>query len=127
MGIIHDQIGSQFPWPIFFPSQHLLSVKASLCLLNVRPLTCIYFLLAQLQGNCRNELAIQHLQAALSALTSSRVVTYTASSEICNRSFTVPKVTCFIFHSFAHYFVLGFVSISTQLKLMYDRFCRFPA
>ncbi|XP_078541316.1 uncharacterized protein LOC144826645 [Lissotriton helveticus] len=46
---------------------------------------------AQLQGTCNRELAIQHLKAALSALTNSRYLTDTAASKICSRSFTVQK------------------------------------
>ncbi|XP_069069069.1 uncharacterized protein [Pleurodeles waltl] len=46
---------------------------------------------AQLQGTCNNELAVQHLRAALSALTSSRNLTYTATSQICSGSFSVQK------------------------------------
>ncbi|XP_069092826.1 uncharacterized protein [Pleurodeles waltl] len=46
---------------------------------------------AQLQGTCNSELAVQHLRAALYALTSSRNLTYTATSQICSGSFSVQK------------------------------------
>ncbi|KAJ1181755.1 hypothetical protein NDU88_006955 [Pleurodeles waltl] len=46
---------------------------------------------AQLQGTCNSELAVQHLQAALSAFTSSRNSPYTGTSKICSRTFTVQK------------------------------------
>ncbi|KAJ1082088.1 hypothetical protein NDU88_002258 [Pleurodeles waltl] len=46
---------------------------------------------AQLRCTSKSELAVQHFQAALSALTCLRNLTYTATSQICSGLFTLQK------------------------------------